>query len=74
MDSTAPVIDRGQSIIAITWGTWAPAALAVCLRVYARLRSKAFGFDDACIILALLISLCGAVCNVFEVHYGFGKS
>lgn len=74
MDPTAPVVDRGQSIVAITWGTWTPAALVVCARIYARLHSKAFGFDDAAIVIALLFSLCGAICNMFEVHYGFGKS
>jgi len=74
MDPTAPVVDRGQRVIALTWGTWAPAAVFVGLRLYARIRSKAFGFDDACIIVALLISLFGAICNVFEVHNGFGKS
>lgn len=64
---------QGSSILAVSFGTLIPAVVVVAARVYARISSSSFGLDDSCIIVSTLLSIFGAVCNLFEVNSGFGK-
>ena len=68
-----PNVSRGSVILGTSWGTLVPTVIVVILRIYARFDSNALGFDDACIVVSAAISFFGGVCNILQVHNGFGR-
>ncbi|OQE38696.1 hypothetical protein PENCOP_c008G05453 [Penicillium coprophilum] len=69
-----PLEGRSQSIFIITAVFLGISFIAVCLRCFVRLRLvKAFGWDDALMVCAMLLNILFAVCGITGSLYGIGQ-
>ncbi|KAF2873339.1 hypothetical protein BDV95DRAFT_338719 [Massariosphaeria phaeospora] len=68
------VANRGPELQAVCSTFVSMAFVAVVLRIYVRVRIvKAFGWDDAWMVSALLTHIMFATCAIGGIHYGTGR-
>ncbi|KAF2649234.1 hypothetical protein K491DRAFT_721863 [Lophiostoma macrostomum CBS 122681] len=68
------VANRGPALQAVCATFVSTAFVATMLRVYVRLRLvKAFGWDDAFMIISLLAYIMFSTCVIAGIHYGTGR-
>ncbi|KAJ5861824.1 uncharacterized protein N7529_009134 [Penicillium soppii] len=69
-----PLEGRSESIFIITTVFLGISFIAVCLRCFVRLRIvKAFGWDDAFMVCAMLLNILFALCGITGALYGIGQ-
>ncbi|CAG8974859.1 hypothetical protein HYALB_00000474 [Hymenoscyphus albidus] len=68
-----PDDNRGPMVLGWLWTTTILAILGVMMRLYARLTTKAIGWDDYLIIAATAVTVFGSSVNQVMVDYGFGR-
>ncbi|CAG8293813.1 unnamed protein product [Penicillium olsonii] len=69
-----PLEGRSESIFIITTVFLGISFIAVCLRCFVRLRIvKAFGWDDAFMVCAMLLNTLFALCGITGALYGIGQ-
>ena len=71
-----PNVDRATpGLLIATWIFFAIAFLVVFVRVYTRflVKNGAKGWDDFCMIVALLLGLAWAIITSYQVHLGYGR-
>ncbi|KAJ5111522.1 hypothetical protein N7532_002057 [Penicillium argentinense] len=69
-----PLEGRSLSIFIVTAVFLSISFIAVCLRCFVRLRIvKAFGWDDALMVFAMLLNILFALCGITGALYGIGQ-
>lgn len=65
---------RGTAIFIITTIFLGISFITVCLRCFVRLHIvKAFGWDDALMVFAMLLNILFALCGITGALYGLGQ-
>jgi hypothetical protein len=69
-----PLEGRSESIFIVTTIFLGISFIAVCLRCFVRLRLvKAFGWDDALMVFAMVLNILFALCGITGALYGIGQ-
>ncbi|KAJ5119147.1 hypothetical protein N7448_010854 [Penicillium atrosanguineum] len=69
-----PLEGRSQTIFIVTTIFLGISFIAVCLRCFVRLRIvKAFGWDDALMVFAMVLNTLFALCGITGALYGIGQ-
>ncbi|KAJ5965735.1 hypothetical protein N7481_012449 [Penicillium waksmanii] len=69
-----PLEGRSLSIFIVTTIFLGFSFIAVCLRCFVRLKIvKAFGWDDALMVFAMLLNVLFALCGITGAFYGIGQ-
>ncbi|KAJ5161274.1 hypothetical protein N7492_006666 [Penicillium capsulatum] len=69
-----PLHGRSTAIFVVTTVFMGISFIAVCLRCFVRLRLvKAFGWDDALMVFAMILNILFALCGITGALYGIGQ-
>ena len=68
-----PQQDFGPACLGLTWTTLALAVIAVAMRIYSRLSSKNWGYDDYAIVVTLALAIFGDIVATLQVKAGWGQ-
>ncbi|KAI1100041.1 hypothetical protein F4804DRAFT_336665 [Jackrogersella minutella] len=72
-DEPEPVSNRPETIWGVVISCLIMSWICVSSRLYVRLSVRAFGWDDLCVLLYLLMVTAGSIAICVAVTYGLGK-